>query len=109
MEGALWVLALDFYVSSQSPPPSQISGRPLQLQEPGHSKWRLHTWSKAAVMSLPAFPDVGSSYDDRYSPWAFPSMLSVKGEPSRVLARDTPPLKVQIGRAECLLVYQLAI
>lgn len=66
---------LYFYVPPQSPTPPQIPGRLSQLQGPGHNKWRLHTWSKAAAMPLPAFPDVESSYDDRQRPRALHSTL----------------------------------
>lgn len=54
--------------------PHRTSAETLAAAGRRLSKGQLHTWSKAAVMSPPVFPDVGSSHDDRQSPQAFRSM-----------------------------------
>lgn len=94
--------ALYLYVPSQSPTPPQISGRLSQLQGPGHNKWSLHTWSKAAAMPLPAFPDVESSYDDRQSPQALHSMLRTmwRGNPQGCLLETFLYPRVEPGQGK---------
>lgn len=98
--------------------PPQIPGRLSQLQGPGHNKWRLHTWSKAAAMPLPAFPDVESSYDDRQRPQALHSTLRTmwRGNPQGCLIEtflhprvETGQGKMPFGVPNCLLRSESSI
>lgn len=67
------------------------------------SKGQLHTWSKAAVMSPPVFPDVESSHDDRQSPQASHSMPRAVWRPETSLHPEED-LGYQAGQNACSCV-----